>query len=135
MGLEAYAFWGTAAIPAIGPFLINLVVRRSEVLKSSGADFLLLLLAFDLTGLLAGAELAKFVPSESVKLYLPHFAVGSFILTLLLWLVVVQHFEPHYRSLSGSRKDLVKAISLFAVTWVLTALLTFAHVYVFAYGR
>lgn len=133
MGNEAYAFWGTAAIPALGPFLINLVVRKSEVLKSSGADFLLLLLAFDLTGILTSGELAKFVPNPAVKALLLHFAVASLLFTFCLWLIVVREFEPRYRAAPTGRGQLAKSVLFFGLTWAVTAVLTFCHIYVFVY--
>lgn len=132
MGQEGFTFWGAAAIPALGPFVINWVVRGKDVLKSSGADFLLLLVAFDLTAAISAAELAKFIPDSTVKQALQPIVIGSLFFTLVIWLFVVKYLEPLYANSGPTNwRILAKKLLGFVVTWGLTATFTTSHIYIF----
>ncbi len=135
MGQEAFTFWGAAAIPAVGPFLLNLVVRGKNVFASSGADFLLMLLAFDVTAAITFSDFGKFVPNADVRAALLPLAVGFMFLTLIIWYTVVSRFEPVYAQQSRHGKDLAKKIAAFAVTWLIASALTFGQIYLFFYVR
>lgn len=134
MGQEGIAFWSAATIPALGPFFVNWVVRGKDVLKSSGADFLLLLLAFDLTAAIAHEELRDKIPSDVLKAGIQPLAVGSVMLTLVFWLIVVKYLEPlamshHPTSWRTTAKQLLGLL----VVWSVIAMLTMCHIYIFFY--
>lgn len=134
MGQEGFAFWSAATIPALGPFFLNWVVRGKDVLKSSGADFLLLLLAFDLTAAIAHEELRNKIPSDVLKAVIQPLAVGSVMFTLVFWFFVVKYLEPlHVSPHPPTWKTTAKRLGGFLVAWGITSVLTMSHIYIFFY--
>lgn len=63
MNAENIAFWGASLFPGIASFALNVTARGAKVLKSSGADWLLLLFGLDLTAILTAKDFVKFVPN------------------------------------------------------------------------
>lgn len=130
---EGYTYWGASIIPAVSSFLLNSVLRGKDVLKSSGADWLLILFSFDLTSVMAANELSKFVPHPEVRAALTTIVTASLIITLLTWLFVVRHLEPILALPSTGVGPMLKKIGGFFMTWLLIIFISAAHIFLFLY--
>lgn len=130
MGAESINFWGTAFIPAIGAYLLNLAVRGSAAMRTAGADWLLIWFAFDATATMISKDLIAVVPNTIVKNSLPQVVLVSLFLTLISWFLIVKYLEPWLQTpASGWGK--VKQIAWYLSAWLFTVLVTAAHIGVF----
>lgn len=130
---EVYTYWGASIVPAASSFLLNSVVRGKDVLKSSGADWLLILFSFDLTSSIAAKELSNFVPHPEVRAALPTIVIVSLVITLLTWLIVVRYLEPILAMPAAGIGQTLKKIGGFFVIWLLIICLSAAHIFLFLY--
>lgn len=131
MNAEHASFWFVAVFPPFIAFFLNLVVRGKEVIKSSGADWLLIIFSFDLVGFLTLGDLKKYVNNEDYQQYLLIFITTSAFVSLALWLVVVLRLEPVLASAAADiREKIVKIISLF-IGWFFVVMLSAFHILFF----
>ncbi|MGJ7611360.1 MULTISPECIES: hypothetical protein [unclassified Variovorax] len=125
---ESITFYVAAIVPAFMCFLANLSVRKAAVLESSGADWLLILVAFDATCVFTLTEVAKFVPDADVKANLVAI-IGTLLLgTLIFWFFVATSVEAWIKAAATKKK-----IALFITLWLIIVGLTSTHFLIFLY--
>lgn len=127
---EGFSFWAAAIVPAVAAFLLNLILRGKEVLKSSSADWILLILVFDLTGAYAIDELRKHVPNIAIQNSLLALMLTSIAVTLVLWVTVVLKLEPVLKTVNHGWRNIIKLIA-YAAVWMIVIALTASHVLIF----
>lgn len=135
MNLEGYAYWGASLIPAVGSFLLNVAIRGKAVFNSSGADWLLIIFAFDLTNVIGSTEIIKFIPDPEVKSAIGIIMTTSTIITLVIWISVIQHLEPILAQTTSNQRQIAKKIAGFAFVWLAILTLSAAHIYLFTYNK
>jgi lysylphosphatidylglycerol synthetase-like protein (DUF2156 family) len=130
MSREAITYWAIALLPPIGMFLFNFAMRGREILRTSGADWLLLLGAFDIACLLAVAEAAKQMHSNLFRESAPSVLLTTLIVTLVTWVWVVRYFE----ALSRTRTKTWRRLAGFAGSWGCAVALVGFHTFIFIFS-
>lgn len=123
---ESITFYVAAIFPALICFVANLTVRKAAVLQSSGADWLLILVAFDATCAFTLGEVAKYVPDPVVKANLVTIFVVLLLVTLVFWYFVATSVEGWIKASAMKLK-----IFIFSVLWILIIGLTSTHFLIF----
>ena len=135
MTFEGYEHWGASIIPAAGSFILNAAVRGKGILKSSGADWLLIIFAFDLTSIISLDSVKIFVPDPSLRESFKLIMITCLIITLGVWMAVVIHFEPILALPVNGRRDIIKKYGFFIASWLIILALTASHIYLFVYKK
>lgn len=131
MTSESIAYWGAALLPPVASFALNWIARGTAALKSSGADWLLILFAFDVTGLFTLSDLAKHVVHPELKASLASILVFALIASLVLWSLVVIRLEKYQNSTSAGALDFLLKTASYAFVWMLIFILFAAHIVLF----
>lgn len=131
MHAESLTYWLAGICPPVAACFLNVIVRGKDALKSSGADWALLVLAFDGTAAIAAADLAKNIPNVAMREYIPSITPALIFLSLLLWVVIVIWIEPKIKIEAGNAKDWLVKVAAFGFAWVLVITNLFAHFYLF----
>lgn len=89
-------FTGSLWIP-MGLWVFNLVMRLGKKLQvSSGADWMLVLVAFDLAAVLAASDFRKFVPHADLAQGFPSIMIVLALVTLVGWGIILSIVEPAF---------------------------------------
>lgn len=128
---ERVAFWCGVVAPPAGMFILNAIVRGKEVMKSSGADWLLLLVAFDIGSLFTITELARFIPNPEIRKVLQPVVIVLFIICIAAWLFVVLRVEPYVQQQGRVSKSKWRAIVAFLFIWAVAIGMTAVHINLF----
>jgi hypothetical protein len=127
---EQLKFWAASIFPPTLALGMNLIIRGKEVLKSCGADWLLLIFAVDLTGCYAPEELAKHISNLTLRGLALQVALSTAFLSLGAWLIIVNYLEPYIRRKANGSIS-IKAVGSAVVTWIVVIILTAGHVWIF----
>lgn len=130
MTSETVTYWGAAIVPPVASFILNWIARGTAALKSSGADWLLILFAFDLTGLFTHSDLARHVVHPELKASLQAILLVSFTSSLILWVLVVLRLEPFMANTQG-KTNLIARLLSYTTIWILVITLFAAHITLF----
>jgi hypothetical protein len=134
MSAENFAYWGASLVPPIGTFALNVAVRWPHALKSSGADWLLVLIGFDATAVLTAKDLSKYVQHPEIQGAFSAFMMASLFFTLILWYVLASRIETYLSApMSSSAWMRARRYLAYLAVWSLITIVSSAHVYVFLY--
>jgi len=132
------SFWmANAGIP-IATFLINVLARLFKQLPiSAGADWALILWAFDWVASTHSAEFVPYIADQTLRDSLPHIMIGLLIIGLLFWVYCVFKLEPALDKMRAGGKSwgfgefaqIIFAISFVCVdTWAHFSLFSFKQI-------
>jgi len=120
-------FWMSNAGIPIATFLINIVTRLFRQLPiSAGADWALILWAFDWLATINSSEFQPFIAEQTLRSSLPTITTGMLVAGLLFWIYCVFKLEPALDKIRNGGKlwglsefaQIVLAISFVCVdTW------------------
>lgn len=133
MSADNLAYWGAALLPPVGAFLMNLAVRWPHVLRSTGADWLLVLFSFDATAILTANDISRYVQHPDIKASFTIFMVASLLLTWIVWFIVASRIEAYVARNAESVWMKVKRSFAYLSAWTAVAILSSAHIYLFLY--
>ncbi len=126
----------SSAVVPVFALILNVFVRSSRrAPQSTGADILLLLLAFDLTVILSANEFAPLVRSYLLRLSIIPVHIALFCLGLLVWYKAVTFLEDRVTSGFDSHANRYTNHSVFWLigSWSIVLLLISAHILTFMY--
>lgn len=128
---EHVVYWLTAVFPAVAAWSLNLIVRGKETLKNSGADWVLLIFVFDLTGALGSDDLQKHIGNEELRIAIQPLMIVFSIIVVTLWLGIVFRFEPLLERPRETWIARLKTFSIYSLVWTTTITITIFHVWLF----
>ena len=124
---EALFLIGAVAIPVI-LFVMNLILRRAfQRPLTAGADWFLLIVAFDATAILTIKDLQPLIQDEFIR----NIAIAMFLVLLLVsistWLLSVGFFEKKLEQAYGNNNS-TGIIGWFGLSWSIAASVTAVNV-------
>lgn len=135
--VASIAFWmSNAGIPIL-TFLLNMGTRLFKQLPiSAGADWVLILLAFDFVAISNVADFTTYAVSPIFRESLPSVLVGMIILGFLFWIYCVFKLEPALDNIRIKKKvwgwsELIQII----IATSLVCLDTWAHFSLFSFHK
>ncbi len=131
---EMLAFWLAGVLPPSSSWILNLAIRGPACLRTSGADWALLLLAFDGAVAITWPEILCNIPNEAVRAFLPSLAPSLVFVSLVIWIVIVQWCEPLLVNARRTRRPSFWRIASGAGAWALVVLNVFGHDYLLIRG-
>lgn len=134
MNAEAMTYWLAGTIPAAATWTLNLILRGEQALKSSAADWALMVLAFDGAIAIGIQDLVCFVPNAAVRDVLPALAPALIFLSFMIWAVVVRWLEPGFLASPSPSRSRGARIALFMSMWVCVGSNLCFHYYLLGRG-
>jgi len=134
MTVEALTYWLAGTIPAVAAWTLNIILRGKRALKSSAADWALMLLAFDGAMAIGAQGFACYVPNVEIRELIPALAPALIYLSLMNWAVIVRWIEPNLSELSRPRLSQFAQIGIFITMWVFVGFNIFFHYYLLGRG-
>lgn len=131
---DALTYWLAGTIPAAGTWTLNLILRGEQALKSSAADWALMVLAFDGAIAIGIQDLICFVPNAAVREVLPALVPALIFLSLTIWAVVVRWLEPGILAAPSAGRSRGGRIALFMGMWVCVGSNICFHYYLLGRG-
>lgn len=131
MTTEAYHFWFAALLPGIAAFMVNTTMRGGEVLKTSGADLLMIVFSFDLAGIFVFNDLSKYVQHPELKAALQGILVFLMISTLCCWIMLIKRFETHLMLPATTAFNMAKKVGWFFASWAVVVVVSVFHILLF----
>lgn len=134
MTTEALTYWLAGTIPATATWTLNFIFRGGQALRSSAADWALMLLAFDGAIAIGARDLACYVPNAEIRELIPALAPALIFLSLVTWTVIVRWIEPAFTGLSQSGRSHGIRIGTFMTMWIFVGFNLFFHYCLFGRG-
>ena len=130
---EKILFLIAAVVVPVALFVLSVVLRRAlHRPLTAGADWLLLILAFDITALLSLKDLEPLIQDDFVR----NIALGVFVvlmlISLLTWVLSVGIFEAKLEKACGT-KNSMEIISWLGISWSVAASVTVINILVFSW--
>lgn len=125
----------TAVVPFFA-LILNIIVRLSRRTPlSTGADILLLLLAFDLTVILSANEFAPLIRSDLLRSSIIAVHIAHFCLGIIVWYNVVTFLEVRIDTGFDAEANRYTTHSVFwlFVSWLIVLFLMSAHILTYTY--
>lgn len=134
MTSEALTYWLAGTIPAAATWALNLILRGEQALKSSAADWALMLLAFDGAIAMGIQDLACYVPNAAVRQLLPAITPALIFLSILIWLLIVRWIEPTFLMPSDHRFSFGVRVAMCMTMWTVVGSNLYFHYYLLGRG-
>ncbi|WP_431262016.1 hypothetical protein ACQ859_17670 [Roseateles chitinivorans] len=134
MSPEMLAFWLAGILPPTTSWILNLAMRGPTSLKTSGADWSLLLLVFDGAMAITWPDILCNVPNEGVRAFLPSLAPSLVFVSLSIWIVIVRWFEPMLETGANCHRPSVRSVAGAVFVWSLVVMNVFGHYFLFIRG-
>ena len=129
--MEDFIFWLLAlGIPGVMWF-INISMRKMDAIRTAGADWMLLLISFDFTGVASSTDFAKFVVSPEFKTLAGNLFLLCALFLMGLWIGTIQVLEPYVEKQRNNGASLKMQIGLYSVGWVFALAGTAANLFIF----
>jgi len=128
------AFWLAGILPPTTSWILNLAIRGPTSLKTSGADWSLLLLVFDGAVAITWPDIICNVPNEGVRAFLPSLAPSLVFVSLTIWIVIVRWFEPMLEPVCDSPRPPIRSVAGVVLMWSFVVLNAFGHYFLFIRG-
>ena len=105
MNPETMGFWLAGICPSVTGWILNLAIRGPGALKTSCADWALLLFVFDGAVSISLQDIICNIPNEAVRAFIPSIAPSLMLGSMAIWIAIVCWLEPLHRhaSVSGKR--------------------------------
>lgn len=124
---------GTAFGPPAFGWILNLIVRKKEALNSSGADWMLVLLVFDLTVVIDTPTFAKYIAYPEWQEYAKYYFVFVLVLGLVAWGVTINLIEPKLKKDCIAISDRVKRGLAYTAGWFVSIVMLATNIMFFIY--
>lgn len=129
--MEDFLFWLLAlGIPG-AMWTVNISMRKLDAIRTAGADWMLLLITFDFTGVASSGDFAKFVVSADFK----HVAGSLFLicalLILVMWIGTIQVLEPYVNKRKDEGASLRVQLGWYGLGWCFALAGTAANMFIF----
>jgi hypothetical protein len=134
MTTEALTYWLAGSIPAVATWALNLILRGDQAMKSSAADWALMLLAFDGAIAIGIQDLACYVPNVAVRQLLPAITPALIFLSVLNWLLIVRWIEPAFLATADHRASFRARVTMFMGMWIFVGCNLYLHYYLLGRG-
>ncbi|WP_343636964.1 hypothetical protein [Roseateles sp.] len=134
MAPEMVTFWLAGTCPPMVGWILNLTIRGPTALKTSVADWALLLLVFDGTAAISLQDIFCNIPNEAVRAFIPAIAPALILVSTAIWMVIVRWLEPVVAKNLENPRDLIRKSFCASLMWILVLMNIFGHYFLFIRG-
>ncbi len=134
MAPETMTFWLAGICPPVVGWILNLTIRGPTAMKTSVADWALLILIFDGAAAISLSEIVCNIPNEAVRVFIPAVAPALILISTALWMVIVRWLEPVVFDRFKGADGLIQKTICASLMWTLVSMNIFGHYVLFIRG-